>query len=433
VCSQTRSYRQLGASNKKGRRCVRAYRSRVWPVQDQVAAREQHLARGGAGRRKHADDVIRTCACVDRQVRWCVKCAPPIRFRKRRTVNLTRMRAEAHLTLVHGHELLHACSAAVIGETLRQADPTRARIAFVWNVSKEAHTLISHGWQVQDQAAAIKGSPLIGTTAGRKAVILDATLAGHSRPLSRAMFWDVDHMVLPTSRRIRDLWSFRTDAELVGYPESRGCFNSGFMLFRPSKQRRYEYETLLQQTAGEARGEYKRGDSRCTVTARCWRNPCESNDQSYLNAVFAGVYRPVTGKAFHMRTSTTHGRQYNSRNCLTTAFQLLQTDDAFHFFSRLSPWRGDCARCALRGKRCSYSSLPSFNAALGTNEGGAVHTCGRAAAQAVWFSTLRERVPEHLRSLCLTKLEEATAAANASCLEANQKLTWPGGGRGPAG
>ena len=103
--------------------------------------------------------------------------------------------------------------------------------------------------------------------------------------------------------------------------------------------------------------------------------------------------------------------------------------------SRLAPWRGDCAHCALHGKRCSYASLPAVNDDLGTDEGGAAHTCGRAAAQAIWFATLREKLPRRLRQLCLARLEavmtqggggEAKASpSKAECLADGAALTWP--------
>ena len=277
---------------------------------------------------------------------------------------------EAHITLVHGRELLHACSAAVNAETLRQADPNRARIIFAWNITQEMRELLSYGWQVQEPSV---GGTLLDTESGRKAVVLDATLAGQSKPLSRAIFWDADHMVLPSSQRLQSLWAFRADAEIIGYPESAGCFNTGFMLFRPSLLQRRVYESLLEETAAEARGSYPRGDKRCVVTRKCWRNACQPNDQSYLNAVFSdksaivrrlrqrhgggrsstdvdvdddknSAYRellphdglrrhpqngsarlryvPIPGTAFRMRTSTRFGAQYRSMSCLTTERQV---------------------------------------------------------------------------------------------------------------
>lgn len=365
--------------------------------------------------------------------------------------------AEAHLTLVHGSELLHACSAAVNAETLRSADPERARIAFAWRLSAESREVLSYGWQLRESDDAVVGT-LLDTESGRKAVVLDATLAGHKQPLSRAMFWDADHMVLPSSTRLKLLWDVRRDAEILAYPESSGCWNTGFMLFRPSRLRRKEYERLLAATAEEARGRYRRGDRRCVVTKRCWRNPCQPNDQSYLNAVYSsksgilqrlrasgggagavnayaeangmnrsvrGRYLPVPGSALRMRTSTRFGAQYGSRSCLVNVQQLRRSDDTFHFYARLAPWRGACAACALGGRRCSYASLPNFNAELGTDESGAAHTCGRAAAQQIWFETLREKLPRRLRSLCLARLEVATANATGVCLDKGQLLTWP--------
>ena len=291
-------------------------------------------------------------------------------------------RTEAHITLVHGAELLHACSAAVNAEMLKRADPRRVRIAYGWKLSRESREVLSHGWQLQEQPNVV-GS-LIDTDSGRKAVVLDATLPGKSKPLSRAIFWDADHMPMATSKRLRHLWEVRPDAELLAYPESTGCFNTGFMLFRPSRLRRREYERLLAATSDEARGRFSRGDPRCTVTRRCWRNPCQPNDQSYLNAVYSsksavvrklrdpsgaedvnagsntslrGRYLPVPPTALRMRTSTKFGMQYRSRACLITMGSL-RTVDTFHFYARLAPWRGDCAKCALLGKRCSCAPRP---------------------------------------------------------------------------
>lgn len=262
-------------------------------------------------------------------------------------------------------------------------------------------------------------------------------------------------MVLPTSRRLRHVWSWRTDAELVGYPEATGCFNTGFFLFRPSQRRRWEHERLLAATADEARGRYPRGDKRCVVTRHCCKRTCEPNDQPYLNAVYSArsalvrqlraadgrddihagggnaslppAYLPIAATALHMRTSTRYGCQYSScRSCLVNTQQLTASDDAFHFYSRLAPWRGDCARCALRGKLCNYSSLPAYSAALGIDEATAPHTCGRAAAQLIWFDILvRGRaLPPRLRNLCLARLEAATAHARASCTPRNRPLVW---------
>ena len=73
--------------------------------------------------------------------------------------------------------------------------------------------------------------------------------------------------------------------------------------------------------------------------------------------------------------------------------------------------------------------MPAFNAELGAGEAEAAHTCGRAAAQAFWFSTIKDRLPENVRRLCVARLREATANATGQCLEGNQTLTW----RHPAG
>ena len=83
--------------------------------------------------------------------------------------------------------------------------------------------------------------------------------------------------------------------------------------------------------------------------------------------------------------------------------------------------------------------MPHHNDDLGTDEGGAAHTCGRAAAQAVWFATLREKLPPRLRQLCLARLEAVimqpsqqgggggatTSPAKAECLAEGAALTWP--------
>lgn len=105
-------------------------------------------------------------------------------------------RTEAHITLVHGPRpsLLHACAAAVNAEALRRADPTRARIAFAWNISEAALEILSHGWSVRLLRDEVDGT-LIDTLSGQKSVVLNATLDGQSEPATRAIFWDVRELM----------------------------------------------------------------------------------------------------------------------------------------------------------------------------------------------------------------------------------------------
>jgi|EP00966_Prymnesium_polylepis_P329934 hypothetical protein len=166
---------------------------------------------------------------------------------------------EAHLTLVYG-DSVYACAAAINGAVLSQLDPQRARIAFVWAASEATLRIIAHSWRVVRITPPGAEHGLDPSDApARKLPLLDARLPArcptglaqrggrdgapcHSgieelQPpapqsggrLSRAIYWDVDHMVLPTGSAlaVERLWNFSPGAKMVALPERAGCFNGG--------------------------------------------------------------------------------------------------------------------------------------------------------------------------------------------------------------
>ena len=305
---------------------------------------------------------------------------------------------EVHVTVAFG-DGIQSCAAAVNGAVLSRLDPHRARVAYSWNVSAETLEILAHSWHV------VQVPPPAGGPAAIKLPVLGTTLPGHSPPrlASRALFLDVDHMPIDAASAgsaMQQLWDFAPGAKMVASPEGAGCFNSGFMLFRPSLRRQREYGQLV-----------------VSRTAAAQVPPCDKGvlprDQSYLNA----LYWNRTGYLNQLRASTTDARErrldgeryvslpnsfpvwrirtvFTAPGCVRSPAMLRTHSESFHFFDRFAPWGAD------RATATDNSSKAALDAA---------RCSGLAAAHEVWHEELL-RLPARLRRRCLSRLRTAQQA-----------------------
>ena len=314
-------------------------------------------------------------------------------------------RHQAHLTIAYG-DSVHTCAAAVNAENLRRIDPRRRRIAFAWGLSEDARAILSYGWEVREVPVPNGGTP------ARKAVVLDARVhAGKRRSalFSRAMYWDTDHFPLRSgARNIEQLWAVHPDASMVASPEpgSRGCFSGGLLIFRPSAERRSEYERLI----GLGRAEAPHG---------CAHLMPDHDDQRYINEAFrstrlAGLdpnqtwFQPLQFETWAVRTPGSFlGRSRALLDCQRTPEQLERLADSYHFYGRTPPWGGNCAECVLRGLPC--------NVELARRAGKIVQrpACAYFAAQSLWYAAFAQ-LPARLRSLCFERIRDTSSIESSA-------------------
>lgn len=319
---------------------------------------------------------------------------------------------QAHLTIAFG-DGVHVCAAAVLAENLRRVDPRRRRVAFGWRLSREARAILSYGWEVREVPEPAGGSR------GRTSVVLDARVHA-SKPalLSRALYWDTDHFPLRSAaRHIEALWAVHPETRMVASPESRGCFNGGLLLFRPSEERRSEFERLVAL-----------GPQMAPRTCAAQRD-LGVDDQRFVNAVFKeepsvvvkrlrGLgdvndsatasnhtwYRPLPFATFAVRTPHNFlGRMTNldaRHDCQRTPALLERLADSYHFYGRTPPWGADCAECVMRGLPCNVELARS--AALPRP------ACAYFAAQSLWWAAFAQ-LPAWLRGKCFERLRDTTA------------------------
>jgi hypothetical protein len=320
---------------------------------------------------------------------------------------------EAHLTLVFG-DGIHACGAAAIGENLKLIDGERQRIAFVHNISAETRSVLEHAWQVREV------SPLPGVYGqrARKAALLDAR-DGSGALLTRAVYWDTDHLPLARSgdtdsaaRGLRKLWAASPAAQMVASPERAGCWNSGLMLFRPSERARYEYEALVRsgaipRTCGAFTNRGVNSDDQRWLNA-VYRTPGARDESVMVRRVRAAsanlsFLEPATGthlnltrlgaETFRVRTAwITLGSRWMPP-CDQTSGQLEAHANSYHFYSRLPPFGANCAECVANNQPCNGRIASKMSV---------VPECAFFAAQAAWWTALG-RLPPPLKALCVAR------------------------------
>ena len=153
----------------------------------------------------------------------------------------------AHAVIVYG-DREHACLAAVLGQQLRKLDPTRARIALVYNVSAiTKEVLVGAGWELHPfEMLHPNGS--IGRRSENNEKYAARKLPLWSLTNTRVLFWDTDHIVLlgngsqvaERRARLQTLWKSKASTLVAThynydkYEPAAKCFNSGFMLLWPS-------------------------------------------------------------------------------------------------------------------------------------------------------------------------------------------------------
>ena len=308
---------------------------------------------------------------------------------------------QAHLTIAYGDNV-HTCAAAVNAENLRRIDPHRRRIAFAWGLSEEARAILSYGWEVREVPEPSGGTP------ARKAVVLDARVrAGNRALLSRAIYWDTDHFPLRSgARNIEQLWAGHPDASMVASPEpgSRGCFSGGLLVYRPSVERRSEYERLI-------------GLGRAEVPHKCAHQMPDHDDQRYINEAFRSTvlaeldanrtsFQPLLFETWAVRAPGSflgRSRPLGPRlDCQRTPKQLEALADSYHFYGRTPPWGGNCAECVLRGLPCNLELARRAGKILQRP------ACAYFAAQSLWYAAFAQ-LPARLRSLCFDRIRDTSS------------------------
>ena len=209
--------------------------------------------------------------------------------------------------------------------------------------------------------------------------------------------------------RLERLWDFGPEAKLVAFPETTGCFNSGFFMFRPSPWRQREYQWRLAHP---------------TPPTSCDKG--RLGDQSFLNAVYSDRDEPLrlfrqrehvgthaSRRADAERYTAVEASTWASRHpfdplglnaiqggplCLDSPSKLMAHADSFHFFERFAPWGVNCSldRVLTKGDACGRVDV------LRAKKVDSMCS-GHAAAQAVWWTELL-RLPLPLRRVCNERL-----------------------------
>ena len=240
-----------------------------------------------------------------------------------------RRRNQSYATIVYGDGAV-ACAAAVLGAVLADLDGTRSRTAVVWNVSTATRrVLLLSGWTI------FEAKPSAAPSGQQEPMARKAAL--WTLPYRRVIFWDADHMPVPTKEaasRLQKLWTMRGDPSFLAKGETprhnRGnaCLNSGLMLLSPD----HGVATRMAHLASVPPHDLY---SRCP----------HGHDQPLLNYMFP---------KFHSFGSAQ--RQlgpYMNKEC--TAFNrstnaVLHWADSYHFWNSTGPW----ARLALpEGEPCA--------------------------------------------------------------------------------
>ena len=292
----------------------------------------------------------------------------------------------------------HTCAAAVLGLLLRGLSPSTPAIAVVFNATAAMRNILSAvGLHVHDagrfrsERYRVPGRPgwaprILPT--GQK----DALWA---LPYERVLYWDSDHIPLPSARarrRVHALWRLLDDEHaLAAAPNAAQhvatkCFNSGLMLLRPSEA---------------ARRALARAHDRRVIA---WNLKCRHGwfaaDQPFLNFVFQN-WTTLGEDAWRVRTSA----DLPPDACAAaTADALAAEADSFHFFHSHAPWRPGCRECTRAGRACAGTS---------PRPRGADRCAAAAAAAAAWWDAFG-RLPAEARGWCEATMAEAAGVGGGA-------------------
>ena len=308
--------------------------------------------------------------------------------------------AEGYVTLVYGDGPF-VCSAAVIGANLAAIDPSRPRLAMVAGIrSAETRAILSaSSWRLMDvedlipDIADVKGVPM--RPFSRKLPILAA-------PFSRALFLDADQVLVQSNRsraRLENMWAQQPQTDMLAKTDTKDgtnatCFNSGLLLYRPSRARAVEYAKLLERAAAHGQGALAFRDALPAFRI------CGGYDQPFINEIYAKSWKLLPHKIW--RALTTQKVMSNTGICYSCAHHVRRNWDSFHFFSRFFPWGGDCGPCVLAGGHCHYESMKSVL-------GNAGKCPAHYALQELFWAQFDQLLPRGVAKHCLPLMSAPTA------------------------
>ncbi len=261
---------------------------------------------------------------------------------------------EIYATAIQGLKPAYTCAAAALGSTLRNLDDTRRRVALVDNVSTSiVATLVLANWTV------VRIEDVTGPEfkmARFYQPVYAVKLALFALPVQRLVYFDADHLPVlseTAAAKLKALWRLQ-GGDPVAASETfdtrcnpRRCFNSGFMLVRPSPA---AYEQVIR--------------SRQVLTFHGQRCHFLPGDQPILNVVFRN-FTPVPRDVWDVLdpwTVKVCGR--SSAACRTLASTRGKPPDSWHFVGRArKPWNRDSftAFATPAAPRCAWHPLRKGN------------------------------------------------------------------------
>jgi hypothetical protein len=151
--------------------------------------------------------------------------------------NLPSTCREAYATVLHGHHPNNVCGVTTLGHMLARLDPSRPRVVLVHNVTPALLQLVrANRWTVH-HANHSDMKLWKGRALGHHAVKIQLL----SLPCERLLYFDADHVPDQTSgAALQRLWKLPQPGAIAAQEtvdsrcRARPCFNSGFMMIRPS-------------------------------------------------------------------------------------------------------------------------------------------------------------------------------------------------------
>ena len=195
---------------------------------------------------------------------------------------------EAYATVLHGFQPSNFCGVAILGQMLARLDSSRPRIVLVHNVTPALVQLArDNTWTVHHaKHSDIKlwqGMRHLGHHVVKILLL--------SLPCERLLYFDADHVLDETSgTALQRLWTLPQPGAIAaqetvdGKCRTRPCFNSGFMMIRPSPN---AYKLVLQ-----------RAKAHSAMASPHTRMRCQSGfpgDQPLLNEAFPNFTRIPRG------------------------------------------------------------------------------------------------------------------------------------------
>eukprot|EP00316_Scyphosphaera_apsteinii_P005681 CAMPEP_0119346122 /NCGR_PEP_ID=MMETSP1333-20130426/107844_1 /TAXON_ID=418940 /ORGANISM="Scyphosphaera apsteinii, Strain RCC1455" /LENGTH=258 /DNA_ID=CAMNT_0007358621 /DNA_START=854 /DNA_END=1631 /DNA_ORIENTATION=- len=238
-------------------------------------------------------------------------------------MNTSVYKSQAYATVIHG-DGPHACGAAVLGQVLQEIDSRRPRAIIAINVSAETQELLSDSglWQLHVYADMEYNWRFWGQKnaylepSSRKAALWDL-------PFERVLFFDSDHLPLPSStaaQRLQALWNLEGPI-VAAVNAAQGirdpCFNGGLLLLHPDPKVARQYKELVK------------------ARQRTHNFPCRPDDQAFLNKLFP-IWTRIERNVWRIMT-TAHDDGKRATQHQVVRLLVLQTASTILGLERLGP------------------------------------------------------------------------------------------------